>query len=71
MEFKLPMPKGHIMYYQQAKFRAPIIKTLEVIAVYIVSNASLWGESAKRLIRLRLVRIRFADSPHRLALETI
>ena len=34
MGFKLPMPKEHIRYYQHAKFRVPIFKTMEVIAVY-------------------------------------
>ena len=41
MGFKLPMPKEHIRDYELADFGVPIFKTVEVIAVYIVSNASL------------------------------
>ena len=41
MGFKLRMPKEHIRDYQHANFGVPMFKTLEVIAVYMVSNASL------------------------------
>ena len=60
MRFKIPMPKELIKYYQHAKVRVPIIKTLEVIAVYSFQCKSMRRISeANRLIHLRLIRICF------------
>ena len=48
MGFKIPTPKELIRYYQHAKYRVPIFKTLEVIAVYSFQCKSMRrSESAK------------------------
>ena len=53
MGFKIPTPKELIRYYQHAKCRVPIVKTLEVIAVYSFQCKSMSKANQRSLIRIR------------------